>query len=77
MESVAGPRLGVFKVINWSKFGFFKTLFVKNTIKEGLQHILKSKRNCARKFSKSVIGPSWPFFGTPNLDPLITLSWTS
>ena len=70
-ELLTGPSLGVFKVINWSKFAFFKTLLVKKQYKYmGFSTFLKIKKNCARKFPKLLIGPSWPFVLDPQLGPV-------
>ena len=45
VELLIGPSLGVFKVINWSKFVSFKTLFVKKDHKNmGFSTFFKTRK---------------------------------
>ena len=75
-------------VINWSKFGGFQKLLTgpslflfqnnvcqKNTIKRGFSTFLKLK--IARVNFQVINWSKLAFFGAPNLDQLITLTWTS
>ena len=50
VELLSGPSLGVLNVIIWSKFVFYKTPIVKNTIKIGVSALFFAKKNCAPKF---------------------------
>ena len=50
VELLTGPSLGVFKVINWSKFVFFKTLFVNKHYKMGFWRIFAYKKIARANF---------------------------
>ena len=50
VELLTGPSLGFLIVINWSKLAFLKTLFVKNTIKYGFQHVFNTKKIARENF---------------------------
>ena len=69
---LTGPSLGALVVINWSKFVCLLKLFVKNTIKQGLQHIFI--QTIARANFNSYKLVQGGLFWTPNLDQLITLT---
>ena len=64
---LSGPSLAFWGVIIWAKFVFYKTLFVKNTIKIGVS--APFWKNCARKFEVLLSGPSWPFLSCSQLGP--------
>ena len=66
---LSGPSLAFWGVIIWAKFVFYKTLFVKNTIKIGVSALFFWKKNCARKFEVLLSGPSWPFLSCSQLGP--------
>ena len=68
MVLLSGPRLAFWGVIIWAEFAFYKTLFVKNTIKIGVSALFWNK-NCARKFEVLLSGPSWPFLSCSQLGP--------
>ena len=64
-----GPSLAFWGVIIWAKFAFYKTLFVKNTIKTAVSALSFLNKNCARKFEVLLSGPSWPFLSCSQLGP--------
>ena len=71
VELLSGPRLALFKVINWPKFVFFsKTPIAKKHYKNrGLSPFFVEKKNCAQNIWKLLPGPSWRFLRRSQLGP--------
>ena len=75
VELLTGPSLAIFKVINWAKFVFKRTLFVRKHYKIEVSAHFLIKRKLRAQIFKVINWAKLAFFGPQTCAQLITLTW--